>query len=222
MRQVALVYRGPAAAADCAEAAAALLRQSRHDFEVRFVGKGQAFDLSPSNLQAAALYVQPGGGASLERAYRRIKGHSTAIRDYVGGGGRYLGICMGGYLAGHWRGFRLLPDDADQFITSPRASVRTKRDSVVEVDWRGQRRHMFFQDGPTFRVPATAPEVEVLARYASNGQVAALVCPFGLGKVAVSGPHPEAPSSWYTAHGLSNPDGVNPSLGLDLIATLMT
>jgi glutamine amidotransferase-like uncharacterized protein len=177
--------------------------------------------LSAGTLRSAVVYVQPGGGKSLKRAFRQMKGHTRVIRRYVEAGGRYLGLCMGGYLAGHWRGFRLLPDDADQFIKSHHASITTYRNTIVEVDWRGHRRHMFFQDGPIFRTPHSAPDVIVLARYASNSEIAALVASFGRGKVGVCGPHPEAPASWYTAHRLVNPDGVKSDLGHDLIRTLM-
>jgi glutamine amidotransferase-like uncharacterized protein len=128
---------------------------------------------------------------------------------------------MGGYLAGTWRGFSLLPDDTDQFITSPGASVTTDADTIVEVNWRGHQRYMFFQDGPFFPLRSRASKVVVLARYASNSEIAALVAPFGNGKVGVCGPHPEAPEDWYRAHNLLNPDGISPDLGHDLIDTLM-
>jgi hypothetical protein len=96
-------------------------------------------DHAAGTLATAALYAQPGGGNSVKRAYRQTKGSARTIRDYVRSGGRYLGICMGGYLAGHWRGFGLLPGGTDQFITSPGADVTKKKDTLVEVDWRGRR-----------------------------------------------------------------------------------
>jgi glutamine amidotransferase-like uncharacterized protein len=127
---------------------------------------------------------------------------------------------MGAYLAGTWRGFGFLPD-TDQFITSPGASVETNRDTVVAVDWRGMRRYMFFQDGAVLSPPTETSEISVLAQYASNGEIAALVAPFGRGRVAVSGPHPEASEEWYRTNGLTNPDGVSYDLGYDLIDSLM-
>jgi glutamine amidotransferase-like uncharacterized protein len=217
----ALVYRGPAACEGCSEAVAALLESSRRGFEVEYVGPRERLKISDATLRSAALYAQPGGGKSLTRAYRQMKGNAAIIRNYMRSGGRYLGICMGGYLAGTWRGFGLLPDDTDQFITSPGASVTTEADTIVEVDWRGHQRYMFFQDGPIFRLRSRASEVIVLARYASNGEVAALVAPFGRGRVGVCGPHPEAPEEWYRAHNLGNPHGISPDPGHDLIDTLM-
>jgi glutamine amidotransferase-like uncharacterized protein len=222
MSRRALVYRGPAACEECPEALADLLRSAGWGFEVEYVGDDEVLDLSADTLAAAALYAQPGGGNSVKRAYRQMKRSADPLREYIRTGGRYLGVCMGGYLAGHWRGFCLLPEDTDQFITSPGASVTHAEDTLVDVDWRGRRHRMFFQDGPVFRLPAVTPAgVTVLARYASNGEVAAMVAPFGRGKVGVCGPHPEAPDEWYEAHGLTVERSAAP-LGRDLIDVLMS
>jgi glutamine amidotransferase-like uncharacterized protein len=217
----ALVYRGPAACEGCAEALAALLLASPLGFEVGYVGGKADLTLRSQSLAEAELYAQPGGGNSVRRAYRQMKGHALTITDYVKSGGRYLGICMGGYLAGHWRGFRLLPQDCEQFITWPGASVTTRRDTLVDVEWRGVRHRLFFQDGPMFRVPLRTPGVTVLARYSSNQEIAAMICPYGRGRVGVCGPHPEAPRSWYAEHGLTWDDAAG-RLGIDLIGALMT
>jgi len=222
-RRRALVYRGPAACKECPAALADLLRSSRWGFDVAYVGEDEDLDISAATLANAALYAQPGGGNSVKRAYRYMKGSTDTIRSYVRSGGRYLGVCMGGYLAGHWRGFRLLPEDTDQFVTSSGASVTTQKDTLVDVDWRGRPHRMFFQDGPVFRLPRAAPSgITVLARYASNGEIAAMVAPFGRGKVGVCGPHPEAPDGWYEAHGLSVERCSSAPLGHDLIDVLMS
>ncbi len=217
----ALVYRGPAACEGCAEALADLLRSARWGFDVDYVGDKERLALTPATLASAVLYAQPGGGDSVEVAYEQMKGSEQTIRSFVQSGGRYLGVCMGGYLAGRYRGFRLLPGDTDQFITSPGASVTTADDTLVDVDWRGQRYRMFFQDGPIFQPDRTASRVTVLARYASNGEIAAMVSPFGQGWVGVCGPHPEAPADWFEAHGLPEQPS-SALLGHDLINELMT
>jgi glutamine amidotransferase-like uncharacterized protein len=216
---LALVYRGPASSPGCSEAVAALLRSSRWAFDVRYVGPSEQLRLSESVLASAALYAQPGGG-SLKRSYRRIKNQADLIRTYVASGGRYLGFCLGGYLAGATPGFALLPGDTDRHIDSPEATVDTDADSVVEVWWRGRSRYMYFQDGPCFRLLPRAEHVTVLARY-PNGEVAALVAAFGSGKVGVVGPHPEATPEWYLEFGLIDPDGMDADLGHDLIDTVM-
>jgi glutamine amidotransferase-like uncharacterized protein len=79
---------------------------------------------------------------------------------------------------------------------------------------------MYFQDGPAFLLDRGATDVIVLATY-TNGKIAALVAPYGKGKVGVSGPHPEATAAWYEASHLVNPEGVRTALGHDLIDMLM-
>lgn len=214
--RVALVYRGPASLPGCPEAVAALLRGSRWDFDVRYTGPDEALPLTARALAGAALYAQPGGG-ELSRAYRRLRRRRAELRDYVRGGGRYLGFCLGGYLAGATPGFGLLPGDTDQYAASPTASVRHEGEALVRVSWRGRPRTLFFQDGPHFLLDPAA-RAEVLATY-PDGAVAAAVSPFGAGRVGVVGPHPEATRDWFTDAGLPFRDARD--LGLDLVDAVM-
>ncbi|GAB95358.1 glutamine amidotransferase-like uncharacterized protein [Kineosphaera limosa] len=225
VRPIALIYRGAAACAECPQAAAELLTSADVGFEVRFVGEREGF--GRATLAGAALYVQPGGGRSLERAYRAVKGHGPLIREFVRSGGRYLGICMGGYLADSWRGFALLPPgaEADPYVGAPGADVTTRADTLVAITHRGSPTpsRIFFQDGPLFRLPAAVPPgTSVVARYAATGDIAALVCPFGRGWVGVCGPHPEAPHDWYSAHGLPDEGRTGTALGHDLLDALLS
>ncbi|MGV4988919.1 BPL-N domain-containing protein [Streptomyces sp. NRAIS4] len=213
--QLALVYRGPGACGGCAEAVAALLKRAPRPFTVRYVGPEEDVPLTAAGLADADVYVQPGGDDDLDGTWAKLRGAAGAIRDWTRDGGRYLGFCMGGYLAGRDPGFGLLPGDTDEYITSPRASVRDERDTVVPVTWKGKPRHMYFQDGPFFVLDDGA-DAAVLARY-DNGTAAAVVAPYGKGRVGVVGPHPEADASWYSDEGLRNPDGVRFDLGHDLV-----
>ncbi|WP_051341820.1 BPL-N domain-containing protein [Pseudonocardia spinosispora] len=212
---LALIYGGPQGCPDCAPAVAALLRAAPRPFRTRYVGPDSGVALTSAVLAQARLYVQPGGGADLEGAWRQLRGSAELVRGWVREGGSYLGLCFGAYLAGRNPGFDLLPGDTDGYTSSPGAAVTDDRDTVVDVDWRGQRRHMYFQDGPAFYLNEGAGAT-VLATY-PNGTVAAAVAPYGKGRVGVSGPHPEADESWYTEKGLSNPDGVRLDLAYDLV-----
>ncbi|MCP9946622.1 BPL-N domain-containing protein [Streptomyces somaliensis] len=211
----ALVYRGPAACDGCAEAAAALLKTARRPYTVKYAGPGEEVPLTAAGLADADLYVQPGGNDDLDGTWERLRGAAGAIRDWTRDGGRYLGICMGAYLAGDDPGFGLLPGSTDQYTTSPGASVHDARDAVVVVTWRSRRRHMYFQDGPLFLLEEGA-DASVIATY-DNGTAAAVVAPYGKGRVGVVGPHPEADASWYSSAGLYNPDSVRFDLGHDLV-----
>ncbi|MEU0251792.1 BPL-N domain-containing protein [Streptomyces sp. NPDC006184] len=196
---LALVYRGPAASPGCPEAVAALLSSGPWDLDVRYTGPHESLPLSAESLSRAVLYAQPGGG-TLDAAYRVLRPQRRAVRDFVHGGGHYLGFCLGAYLAGATPGFGLLPGDTDQYIATPGAAVHDEESTVVRVTWRGCPRAVYFQDGPVFLLDDDTA-VRVLARY-DNGTPAAVVAPFGAGRVAVAGPHPEATDDWYTDHGL--------------------
>ena len=220
MGDLALVYRGKAARPEgCAEAVAALLRSSGHGFDVRFVGKREELPLTPETLARATVYAQPGGGG-LRPAYRRMRRHRAAIRDFVAAGGVYLGFCLGGYLAGATPGFSLLPGDTDRHSAGGGRPVHGGRDTTVDVRWRGRDRRMYFQDGAEFLLRRDAPGVQVLAHYADGG-VAALTAPFGAGAVGVVGPHPEATPDWYRDAGLAVPAHGDADLGHDLIDTAL-
>ncbi|MGW1408281.1 BPL-N domain-containing protein [Streptomyces sp. NPDC002403] len=198
-RRLALVYRGPASQPGCPEAVAELLASTPWDLDVRFIGPDEVLPLTARTLARAALYAQPGGG-TLSSAYRILRWQRRAVRDFVHLGGRYLGFCLGGYLAGATPGFGLLPGDTDQYISSPGATVHDERDTVIQVTWRGRPRTVFFQDGPLF-VLAEGADARILATY-DSGAAAALVTRYGDGRVAVTGPHPEATADWYADHGL--------------------
>ncbi|WP_084556801.1 BPL-N domain-containing protein [Hamadaea tsunoensis] len=216
---IALVYRGPASLPGCPEAAARLLRTSQHGFDVRYVGPREEVPLSARALAGAVLYVQPGGD-TLADAYGHMRRHRKDIRTFVHCGGRYLGICLGGYLAGATPGFALLPGDTDQYIASGGATVDSEDDTLVRVSWRGRERTLFFQDGPYFWLrPGT--KATVIATY-PNGTIAALVAGFGAGRVAVVGPHPEADEGWYADARLERGGVLGTDLGLDLVDEVLT
>lgn len=215
-RPLALVYRGPASLPGCPEAVAGLLESSPVGFRVRYVGP-KDHELSEDSLAAADLYAQPGGG-TLKRAYKHMKHHREEIRDFIRGGGKYLGFCVGGYLAGATPGFDLLPGDTDQYIETDDATVDEDGNTLVDVIWKGQRRTVFFQDGPIFDIKRRS--ADVLATYL-NGTIAAAVVPFGRGKVGVVGPHPEATRDWFTDAGLRVPRPLALDLGHDLVSAVM-
>ncbi|MFJ2113530.1 BPL-N domain-containing protein [Streptomyces sp. NPDC087850] len=195
VRPVALVYRGPTQEdMDCADTVVGLLTTGPWGLDVRTTGPKGDLPLSPDTLATAQLYAQPGGG-DLTPAYRALKPHKKAIRDFVGQGGHYLGFCLGGYLAGQDEGFGLLSGTVGQYIHTKGHTVDTEDNALVEVEWRGHPRTLFFQDGAYF-TPGPDPRTTVLATY-TNNRAAALITSYGAGRVAVVGPHPEATADWF-------------------------
>ncbi|MFV0434828.1 MAG: BPL-N domain-containing protein [Leucobacter sp.] len=219
---VALVYRGPASCDGCAEAVAVILEASERDFIVRFVGPGEEADVTPETLARADLYVQPGGGDDVDEAMRDLGLPATsAIRAYVEDGGRYLGFCMGAYLAGSDPGMGLLhPGDTGAYADLPGADATTVEDTVLEVAWGDSTRLHFAQD-PPYLVVSGVPGEQILSRF-SGGEVNALVRPLGEGAVGVVGTHPEADRDWYSDELWTlDTDGLDHENALELINAVM-
>ncbi|MFC4604597.1 BPL-N domain-containing protein [Rhodococcus kronopolitis] len=213
---LALVYRGPASVPGCPESVATLLQTSPRPFRTAFVGPKEPLKITRAVLDTATVYAQPGGG-SLSSAWSVMQPHANVIRNWVSGGGNYLGFCLGGYLAGATPGFNLLPGDTWQYITASNATVKTTAATRITVKWRGVERTLFFQDGPAFALNRNHT-AQVLATYA-GGQPAAVVADYAAGRVGVVGPHPEAHAGWFRADGVSPTNAIHPELGHDLIET---
>ena len=223
-RPIALVYKndsGQAACEGCSEAVASLLQNNTSwNFDVRYVGPHETLSVQAGlSLPNARVFAQPGGNGSVNQAYKEMKPFESAIKNFIQNGGRYLGFCEGGYLAGEAPGFKLLPGDTGEYIKTHGATVRNTKDAVIQVVWRNKKRWMYFQDGPYFILNPGA-NATILATY-TNGKIAAVVTPYENGRVGVVGPHPEADTSWYNEYHLHDPDGTDEDLGQDLINTTM-
>ena len=220
---VAVVYRGPAACEGCAESAAALVRQSPLRFQVSFIGPAEDRPLTADGLSGVSLYVQPGGDGSVDDAVAALGlPAAEALREYVATGGRYLGFCMGAYLAGSDPGLGLLePGDTRQYSQTPGALVTGPEEAVIELLWEGSASYHYVQD-PAVILPSGVSGERVLSTF-TNGTANALVRPYHDGWVAVVGSHPEAERDWYT-DGLwkQDLDGLDHAQGLELIDAVMT
>lgn len=123
-------------------------------------------------------------------------------------GGHYLGFCLGAYLAGPDI-INILPDGihVDQEIERHKAQFHDAENHVADVDWTfssgpdagktEKKRQVFFQDGAVvLGLNSSDADTHILARYSSNGDVAATVSTYGKGRVGLIGPHAEADSTW--------------------------
>ncbi len=91
----ALIYNGPVSAEDCPEAVAAIAE--RVGLRVRFVSDVK--DL-PSLLKDAAVFIIGGTGDDLNPLAKAFTPKVTeSLKEYLVNGGRYLGICGGGFMA---------------------------------------------------------------------------------------------------------------------------
>ncbi|KAH7324207.1 hypothetical protein B0I35DRAFT_158096 [Stachybotrys elegans] len=206
-RPQALVYRGNAACDGCSEVVAHVLETSPYHFNVTYCGPDESVDLSAEVLSSAAVYAYP-GGPDLNSAWKEIKEHAEIIRNFVRDGGRYMGFCLGAYLAGRSPGLGLLPKgiDTDSECEQEGAQVSDGRDAVIQVDWEfnsgspysnvQRGRWLYFQEGAML-TGFKGEDPRILARYSSNGDVAASATSFGRGFVGLTGPHPEATKDWF-------------------------
>lgn len=190
---LAVIYRGPASEPGTPEAAAWALRH-RGAVRTAYVGPRQSRRLTAATLRGARLYVQPGGG-SVEAAWPHLLPYRRTIVDWVRGGGHYLGLCLGGYLAANDPGFGLWPGRIVDYKSLRGADIARSSERLATIRWRGRSRTMYVEDPPVFALNRGARRVTVLARY-RTGHIAAASVPVGRGRVTVVGPHPEAPPSW--------------------------
>jgi glutamine amidotransferase-like uncharacterized protein len=146
--------------------------------------------------------------ADLDDAWVQTRAYGPLIRQFVSRGGRYIGFCLGAYLAGHTPGFGLLPKEADTDAESEQegAQVTTDADTIIQVDWKFTTGHragqtvtdqwLYFQEGTCICGFVESDTSVVLGRYSKSGNVAASLNQYGKGWVGLIGPHPEATQEW--------------------------
>ena len=193
-KPIALVYRGPASSPGTAEAAVRALGH-RGALTPRYVGPRERTRLTAAALRGATLYVQPGGG-SVYAAWPHMRPYRRTIVNWVHGGGHYLGLCLGAYLAADDPGFGLWPGEIGDYKRTRGTDIPTARGRLATIRWRGRGRTMYVEDAPVLTPPRRHRRLSVLAHYRS-GHIAAASIPVGRGRVTIIGPHPEAPPSWY-------------------------
>lgn len=188
----ALIYNGASADADSTEAIAEIA--SKGGLPIKYVNDLNAL---PVLLDKARVFIVGGTDDDVQPLLEAFTPSTRqALKAYLQNGGRYLGVCGGAFLASAgWH------DEGDFFPAlglTPAESDAHDDDfapKIYPITWLGDTRRMYYQAGPEFVLLPDAKLTQIIARY-HNGQPAALINAYGHGKVAVSGPHPEAPSAW--------------------------
>ncbi len=214
----ALIYDGPVADTSATAAVAAIAAQA--GLPVKYVS--DIADL-PGLLPDAKVFIIGGTQDDLSPLIAAFTPAVTAaLKDYLRNGGRYLGICGGGYMAStgwaeygtYFTALGFIPAEAGSYLGEPAPQI-------LPVRWLGEDRQMYYQDGPVFYLKPTAESVRVIANYA-NGQVAAFLSSYGRGKVAVSGPHPEARPTWAAEAANGNAWTSSAPLAVNLLEELLS
>ena len=136
--------------------------------------------------------VMFGGGLGDSDSFKHLlKENKRDVKNFVRSGGKYIGICMGGYWAGS-EYFNLLQDcDSVQYIKQPNTDTRRPHAKNLDVMWEGRKEKMFFYDG--FAV--TDGDYEIVAKYMNDDAMAVIQ-----NNIGIIGCHPEATNHWYDSY----------------------
>ena len=136
--------------------------------------------------------VMFGGGLGDSDSFKHLlKENKRDVKNFVRSGGKYIGICMGGYWAGS-EYFNLLQKcDSVQYIKQPNTDTRRPHAKNLDVMWEGRKEKMFFYDG--FAV--TDGDYEIVAKYMNDDAMAVIQ-----NNIGIIGCHPEATNHWYDSY----------------------
>ena len=183
----------------CADAVYDIL-QNQKQFSVKSVGPSSWDNLKKLNkktLKDCDCIVFPGGDGNSDQFDNNLINQKKLIRNYVLKGGRYMGICMGGYFASDYYFDILRNISAVRYIKRKMSDTRTQAATKLRIKWKDKKKYWcYYHDGAAFILDTVCQTPNIYARYL-NGDIAALTTSFGLGKVCVVGPHLEAPKWWF-------------------------
>jgi len=211
----ALIYSGPGACEEgCVEAAAEIARLE--GYTPILVGA----DEKPQEFWASAsAWIQP-GGTSNDVARHMNPTLKSWIQNFVKEGAAYVGYCAGGFFSTADIGGRGIAGLGVMPGINRLYEARDENVYITEVTWNGKPRHVYWEGGPYFVLPETPvgqePTVWPIATY-PDGTVAAAQALYGKGRVSVSGPHPEAPTSWRSYYKLDDADGADLDLAREML-----
>jgi hypothetical protein len=135
----------------------------------------------------------PGGFGDASKYSTLFKNNADRVRNFVGKGGRYLGICMGAYWAGKHYLDILDEVDAVQYITQPNTDTKRPHAKAVSVRWENNPEAMFFYDGCA--LVGNPTKFTSVATYA-NGDAMAII----QNRIGLIGCHPESEKFWYDSY----------------------
>ena len=221
-KPLALVWAGKGVCKEgCDTATAKMARMA--GFRVQMV---TTENFSQELLDKAVIWLQPGGDAiavSHDFGIHRIQ----MLRDFVARGGRYVGFCAGAFFSDTWvDDFNTVPGLGITPVVTADYSKEALGESevILDVNWEGRMRQLYFNTGGTFKLETRTPDVNVFAEYQTEGLEilpAAWENTFGHGRVVVTGTHPEAPPKWREDLNKEDGDGDDYDLALEMIQKAM-
>jgi len=183
---------------DCSDAICEVLNQSGL-YKAKMIGPSSypELEFNKQNIKDADCLVFPGGWGDSDQFDKNLINKKSIVSDYVGNGGRYLGICMGSYFAGDHYFDILTGAKAVQYIKRKNSTIKRSTHDIVELTWNNvEGYNTYFHDGAAFIPTHGTIPAKIIAKY-KNGDVAAMIQPHKKGMVGVIGPHPEAMKWWF-------------------------
>jgi len=145
--------------------------------------------LKESYLKKFDMVIFPGGVGDSETFHKYIGSEADIIRNFVGKGKRYLGICMGAYWAGHHYFDIVNNIDIVQYIRRPNTDIKRSFGTLAKITWNNEPLQMYFYDGAAM----IGKNFTTIATYKNKDPMAVIQNHIGL-----IGCHPESMKSWYT------------------------
>jgi glutamine amidotransferase PdxT len=138
------------------------------------------------------IIIVPGGFGDSNSYKNLFKHNAKRIKKFVKQGGKYLGICMGGYWAG--KHYLNILDNIDtvQYIRRPNTDTRRPHAKNAKINWHGISTEMFFYDGCAV---VGDGDYETIATYANGDSMAVIQKNIG-----IIGCHPESEAFWYDSY----------------------
>ena len=203
----ALVYNGAGACAEnCAKAAYDIAAKA--GFDPVYVGDDES---DPKIFDSAAVWIQPGGHASLAMT-SMADALKTNLKNFINQGGGYVGFCAGAFVATEMvgntkvNGLGIIPGNTTLFGSGV---------DLKKFTWNGSERYLYWEGGPYFsNMPSS---VEQIGAY-PDGSSATVRTSYGKGRVYITGAHPEAPQQWKDYNRLNDPDGDDSDLVVQMLS----
>ena len=185
MAKIAIFHHHPYCSDDCTEG---MVKALGNDHQITLFNGN---DITEEFLKQFDCIAFPGGIGDADKFNELFHWRKALlINNYVNNGGKYLGICMGAYWAGHWY-FDLLKDvEPVQYIKQSSAIVKRSYGTTVPVNWGSQTEFMYFYDGCCFT--GDLSNTNVIATYPSLEPAAIIQ-----GNLGLIGPHPESTQHWF-------------------------
>ena len=187
-----LLFNGTGTSPNDVKAVETILKDSLLDFSA--VSSRQLNGMSKSQLMPYRLIIIPGGNF-IDMGDGLATNAIANIHDAVQGGLNYLGICAGGFLAGHasYKSLNLTSGVRFDFYAAVNRGIHKTAVRVAGVGTPPLEQ--YWEDGPQFTGWG-----EVVGKY-PDGTPAIVEGTSGKGWVILSGVHPEAPAKWR--HGMT-------------------